>query len=532
MSARIETAGETLAGFLADEGADAPLFILPGNKVFTYGELSRNSAQVAAVLHSYGIGRGDTIAVYLGNQPEWMVAAFAAWRIGAAVLALNPRLGEKEVSDLIGRTGAKALFLAPGYRNGDLAKTIRKVSAKSSSTIKLVVSCDDESAEGLVSGADAISIAALPECEPAGLLAHPEDPCLYIATSGTTSLPKIVSHRQDRVVRHSRNVSQAMGLDADSRVLLAVPLCGGFGFSIAMMAIASGIPLVMLDAFDPVEVSGVINEAGVTHALGTNDMLDSLLKVVSGERPFPGLRMYGHANFTPGLTELPEIAERHGVHMRAMYGLSESLALVAMRAADDPLEVRAEAGGTLTTPGARLRIADPISGEELAEGQSGEIQILSPNVMTGYLNDPERTAGAFTEDGYLRTGDMGVRGPNDTFTLLTRINDVLRIGGYLVAPEEIEVVISADPDVDSCQVVAVTLPQGPRPVAFVVPATGRTPDTAALIEKCRDQLAVYKVPVHIFIIDEVPMVDGPNGLKVKKSALRDMAEKQLVTEGE
>lgn len=107
----------------------------------------------------------------------------------------------------------------------------------------------------------------------------------------------------------------------------------------------------------------------------------------------------------------------------------------------------------------------------------------------------------------------------------------MRIGGYLVAPEEIEVVINSDPDVDNSQVVAVTLPQGPRPVAFVIAAPGKTPDTAALIEKCRNQLAIYKVPVHIFVIDKFPVADGPNGLKVKKGELRDIAYKQLVANG-
>jgi len=530
MKTSIETTSGTPADFLASVDVDAPLFILPGAKTFTYGELRRDSAALAAVLHSQGVERGDTLAVCLGNQPEWMVVAFAAWRLGAAVLALNPRLGEKEISDLIRRTGSKALFLAPSYRNGALAATIGRVSAKDSATLRLIVSCDNTSAEGLVPGTHALSLTSLPQAEPVGVLAEPGDPCLYIATSGTTSLPKIVCHRQDRVTRHCQNVTNAIGFDADSRVLLAVPLCGAFGFAIAMSTIASGVPLVMLDTFKPTEVSIIINEMSVTHIMGTNDMLDSLLKVAPGERPFPTLRMFGHANFTPGLTKLPEMAEQRGVHMRGLYGLSETLAFVAARAAADPLEVRAEGGGALTTPEAKLRIADPVTGQEQPKGTLGEIQILSPNVMTGYLNDPERTAGAFTDDGYLRTGDMGLRGPNDTFTFIARINDVLRIGGYLVAPEEIEVVIRADPAVDQCQVVAVSLPQGPRPVAFIVAAPGQTPDTAALIERCREQLAIYKVPVRIYVIDEIPATNGPNGLKVKKGVLRDIASKQLAAE--
>jgi len=518
---------QLLCDFIAAVDDETPLFVRPGKADYTYGELKRESARLAGVLQAEGIGRGDAIALCLGNRPEWMVVAFAAWRLGAAVLALNPRFGSREIGDLILRTGSKALFLAPGYRDGAVADAFRRVPTEERASLKLIVSCDEVSAEGLAPGLRVLSLTDLPDAAPVGNLAEPDDPCLYMATSGTTSLPKIVHHRQDRVFRHCRNAGQVIGYDSSSRVLLAIPFCGGYGFAVAMTAIALGITIVLMDAFEPVEVARAINEHGVTHGMGTNDMLHNLLQVMPGGRPFPGLRMFGHANFTPGLTELPEEAERRGVKMRGFYGLSETLAFVGARSPDASLEERAAGGGVLTTPEAKLRIADPETGLEQPEGTPGEIQIKSPNVMVGYLNDPERTAAAFTDDGYFRTGDLGLRGKNDSFTFITRMNDVLRIGGYLVAPEEIEDIIKADPSVDQCQVVAITLDKGPRPVAFIVPAAGAKPDEAALMERCRAQLAIYKVPVRIFELDTIPVADGPNGLKVKKNVLREMAAERL-----
>lgn len=521
---------DRLCDLIRNVPAEAPLFLVPGQPDYTYGTLREESARLAAVLHARGIGRGDTVALCLGNRPEWMVTAFAAWQLGAATLTLNPRFGAKEIGDLIRRTGARVLVLAPGYRNGAVADTVSRVTPEDRASLELVLSADGTSAEGLVPGADTLLLSDLPEAPAVETLAEPDDACLYLATSGTTSLPKIVHHIQERVVRHCRNAAAAIGYGPDSRTILAIPFCGGYGFAVAMTTIVSGIPMVLLDAFDPEEVSRLINELGVTHAMGTNDMLDKLLKVTPGDRPFPGLKMFGHANFTPGLTELPPEAERRGVLMRGFYGLSETLAFVAARPADAPLSERQEGGGTLTTPEARLRVADPDTGAEQPEGAAGEVQILSPNVMVGYLNDPAKTAAAFTEDGYLRTGDLGLRGPGESFTFLTRMNDILRIGGYLVAPEEIEAVIKEDPAVDQCQVVSVTLKQGPRPVAFIVPTEGAAPDHAALTERCKSQLAIYKVPVRIFEIAEIPVVDGPNGLKVRKNELRDLARESLPDE--
>lgn len=509
---------------------DAPLFLMPDQPNYTYGQLQQDSARLAAVLHDHGIGRGDTVALCLNNRPEWMVAAFAAWQLGAAILALNPRFGAKEIGDLIRRTGAKALVLASGYRKGAVADTVSRVTETDRASLQLILSADGTPGDALFPGVETLVLSKLPEAPEIGILARPGDACLYLATSGTTSLPKIVHHIQEKVARHCRNAAAAIGFDSKSRTILTIPFCGGYGFAVAMTSIASGIPIVLLDAFDPEEMSQLINDLGVTHAMGTNDMLDKLLKVAPGDCPFPGLKMFGHANFTPGLTELPEEAERRGVLMRGFYGLSETLAFVAARSATAPLAERKEGGGVLTTPGARLRIANPDTGAEQPEGVAGEIQILSPNVMVGYLNDPAKTAAAFTDDGYLRTGDLGQRGPDDSFTFLTRMNDILRIGGYLVAPEEIEAVIKEDTAVDQCQVVSVSLRQGPRPVAFVVPAAGAKPDHTAITTRCKAQLAIYKVPVRIFEIDEVPVADGPNGFKVLKTVLRDMAQKAMADE--
>jgi len=146
--------------------------------------------------------------------------------------------------------------------------------------------------------------------------------------------------------------------------------------------------------------------------------------------------------------------------------------------------------------------------------------------MVGYLDDAAATEAAFTADGYLRTGDLGYRLPDGGVQFESRRNDVLRIGGYLVAPAEIEETILALDGITACQVVAVAQDTRVRPVAFVI---GRTdaPDETAIIEACRGRLAKYKVPIRVFNVTEFPSVDGPNGRKVKRNELRDLAMAML-----
>ena len=502
---------------------DDTALILPDGRV-SYGALASRSRAIASGLHEAGLRRGDRVALYLNNSPDWLSVAFAAWGLGIGVLALNPRLGPKEIGDLVSRTASRAIVLSPDLRGGACAQAVRETDPAQLASVELVVCCGSAAGrEPIVPGARHVMLEDLATARETTLTGQAGDPCLFLSTSGTTSLPKIVKHVQERVARHVEDSARVIGFEPGSSMLLAIPFCGGFGFTIALTSIAAGVPIVLVDAFDPAEASRLVQDHRVTHVMGTNDMLDKMLAAVEGERPFPSLRMFGHANFTPGLTALPAEAERRGVRMRGFYGLSETLAFVAARPADAPLAERAEGGGSLVCPDAALRIANPDTGQEAATGEAGEIQIRSPNMMIEYLDDPKRTGEAFMADGYLRTGDLGIGQPDGGFTFLTRMGDILRVGGYLVSPVEIEEVVKKEPGVAACQVVELASQKGARPVAFLVPEPGASIDADAIIARCRRELAVYKGPVHLFEIPELPVTDGPNGTKVKRNVLREMA---------
>ena len=179
------------------------------------------------------------------------------------------------------------------------------------------------------------------------------------------------------------------------------------------------------------------------------------------------------------------------------------------------------------SPLAHVRVRDPESGALLGVGQPGMLECAGPSLMAGYWGNEAATSQAMTPDGYVRTGDLGELDAHGGFTFLSRMGDVLRLSGFLVNPLEIEMHIQKVPGITGCQTVAVPRPEGVRAVAFVMLEPGATLDEAATIAHCKHGLANYKVPMRIFPIDDFPKTPSPNGFKIQRARLRDMALERL-----
>ena len=176
-----------------------------------------------------------------------------------------------------------------------------------------------------------------------------------------------------------------------------------------------------------------------------------------------------------------------------------------------------------------MRVRDPDTGAEQPPGRSGELELKGPSAMAGYFGDEAATARAVTGDGWLRTGDLGHVLDDGSFIFETRMGDVLRLGGYLVAPTEIEAYIQRHPTIEACQIVGVAGADGLTPVAFVTLRAGASFYEAGLRRFCADGLARFKVPARIFALDAFPMTASANGSKVQRSKLREMAQARLAT---
>ena len=252
-------------------------------------------------------------------------------------------------------------------------------------------------------------------------------PCNIFTTSGTTSAPKFVLHRQGAIASHAQQVARAFGFGAPETLSLAVlPLCGVFGFNQAMATLAAGKPTVLVESYEIEAIARLIERHRPTTMFGSDDMFARLLELVPGERPFPSIKWAGWANFNASLVNLPERAEARGLRLCGLYGMSEVQALYARQPLDAPLARRMLGGGVPVSPLAHVRVVD------------GELQCAGPSLMVGYYGNEKATAEVMTSDGYVRTGDLAEMDGHGGFTFLSRMGDVLRLSGFLVNPLEIE----------------------------------------------------------------------------------------------
>ena len=261
----------------------------------------------------------------------------------------------------------------------------------------------------------------------------------------------------------------------------------------------------------------------VTHFDGSDEMIDRLLRATDCDDIFERVGFVGYAIFNSYLDDIVERAERRGLHAVGLWGMSEMQALVTRRDREEPAESRKKGGGRLVSPRAAARVRDPETGALCPEGVAGELEINGPSRMLEYYGDPAATAEALTDDGFVRTGDLAQMEPSGGFEYLTRMGDVLRLGGFLVSPAEIEGEIQVHPTVAGVQVVSAPFEGSDRPIAFVLAEDGTSIDEAAVQAHCAARLARYKVPAKVVALDKFPVTESANGVKIQRARLRQMA---------
>ncbi|MBP0600595.1 AMP-binding protein [Herbaspirillum sp. LeCh32-8] len=527
----LQTMPALLARNVAERG-DAVAFI-DGEREISYREFDRMAARTAGWLHAQGVRPGDRVAVWLVNRMEWLAMYFGLAKVGAAMMTVNTRYRSHELAYILERSEASMLVLQLNFRKIDFPAVLRDVPAEAARALKKVVVVDAAGSalppEVLGKPTVAFDLAGLPDA-PVDDASTPESHSILFTTSGTTSGPKLVLHPQRTVTIHSQRVAPAYGFTEEgTRLLAALPFAGVFGFNAAMAAFAAGKPIVVMDTFDGPGAAQLINRHRVTHVFGSDEMFRRIVENGRGDLPFPSARVFGFACFHPGIVEYTQAAWARGIPMIGLYGSSEVQALFSLQQRALPLEERIKGGGLPASHGigAEVRIRDVDSGELVEAGQSGALEIRADTNFIGYLNNPEATAKAIDADGFFRTGDVGYLREDGSFVYVTRQGDAMRLGGYLVSPVEIEDVIKTVPGVADVQVVSVDIASQARPVAFVIAEPGQRPTEQDMVRAAGAALAAFKVPAHVWLVDEFPTTQSSNGTKIQRVKLRDMAMQRL-----
>jgi fatty-acyl-CoA synthase len=521
--------------------------VVLGEQRLTYDALRREGRRLARGLLALGLEPGDKVALWLPNRPEWLVAQHACARIGAVVVALNPRYRTHELDYILRQSDTAALLLQDHAGPVDYLEILAAVLPGLATAdpddlrvagfpaLRRVVCLSDDAYGGTLAyrdvveaGDDPALAAGLAERE-AGV--RPDDLLTLLYTSGTTSFPKgaMISHRN--AVPHGWASGQRIGLQAADRILHTLPFSGTWGgLVVPLMAITHGAALVLEEAFDPLLTLRLLGTERITVWNAVDAMLTAVLDHPELDRHDRSALRTGGVAMTGGGRDglFDEVVSRLGMRGAFQpYGMTEVNALALCPFPDDPLELRRHAG---VRPAADLevRVVDPASGADRAPGEAGELWLRGPLVTRGYYGKPEETTAVLDAAGWFHTGDLAVRDEAGHTFFLGRLRETLRIGHFMVAPAEIEAFLMTHPRVRQAFVVGVPDPRlGEVAVAFVIPRAGERVTEAELQDHCRGRLASFKIPRRVLAVDDVPRTPGPHGDKAQRGKLREEALRAL-----
>jgi acyl-CoA synthetase (AMP-forming)/AMP-acid ligase II len=474
-----------------------------GDQSFTWDQWRQRILRLTGALRDAGVRGGDRVAVLDLNHIATIELTLAGAALGAATVPANFRLSPEQIRYIL--EDSRPVIIFHGAQFADVADGLvpRRVT----------IGGDDDAYERFLA-------AGQPD---EGNRVGPGDPCLVMYTSGTTGRPKGAQLTHRSVNAHSEACAVGLPLGAADVNLVAMPLfhVGGSGY--AQVGIYAGAHTILLREPTPAALFGAI-AGGATHAFLVPTVIHGVLG--AGERAiaaFGGLKLVAYGAAPMPLPMLHKaLGAWPGVEFVQVYGMTEisgvATLLTAAAHRDDAHPERLASGG-LPLPGVEVRIADPVTLDELKPGETGEIWCRSAQVMRGYLNKPEATAAAITADGWLRSGDIGRTDEAGFVYVMDRLKDMIITGGENVYGPEVESVLNACPGVSEGVIIGVPDDRwGETVKAVVVPLPGAGLSAADVIGFCRAHLAHYQCPSSVDIVAELPR--SATG-KVLKRSLRE-----------
>ena len=481
-----------LASIIEPHPADAVAVISRGRPC-TYGQLRDQVGALRGALVQLGVGRGDRVALVCENVRYFVDVYLATLGIGAVAVPLNPTNPAAALTREIATVGAKVVFVGPSART-----TWAAVDRTHVPTVELVIGTDGQAVGDALVFEQLLATPAVPIVDVVDT-----DLAALMFTSGTVGAPVAAQLTHGNLLA---NLHQSQhGLDpivATDVIYGVLPLHHIFGLNVVLdIALLVGACVVLVQRFDPSTALETIAERKCTIVVGAPPMWVAWSHFAQADRAaFATVRMA-----LSGAAKLPEAAAREfadafGLQIREGYGLTEASPVVTASAGIEP---RLGSIGQVL-PGIEVRLVDPM-GDDVIDGDAGEIWVRGPNVFGGYWNDPTGTAKALTADGWLRTGDIAVMDDDGYLFIVDRAKDLIIVSGFNVYPAEVEDALLEHPGVAEAAVVGVAHPHtGEAVKAYVVAELGTELYEEELIEFCLDRLARYKCPTKVLVVPELP----------------------------
>ncbi|HEX7378866.1 MAG TPA: AMP-binding protein [Pirellulales bacterium] len=538
---------------------------------YTYRQLSDKVDEAARGLLSLGLSRGDHVALWATNVPQWVVLQWATARLGMVLVTINPAYRAFELRYVLAQCDAKALFLVDQFKSSNYFGMLADVcpqlpqfepgqlNAADFPCLRWVVAVKGEPPPGMLSWENFSRRGAARDDDLAALQARlsPDDAINIQYTSGTTGFPKAATLSHRNLLINAYFVGDCQRLTWQDRLCVPVPFYHCFGCVLgSLCSVVHGAAMILpAESFQPTATLDAIERERATALYGVPTMfIAQLHDETFRRRDLTSLRTGIMSGSPCPIEVMKQVVDRMGIHdITIAYGQTEASPVITQTHIDDPLEIRVETVGK-PLPGVEIKLADPASGEalgdsklgdsklggsklggsklggselgrselggsEVGRSEQGELCCRGHLVMLGYYKNPEATAAAIDAEGWLHTGDLAVRLPNGCYRITGRIKDMVIRGGENVYPREIEEFLFTHPGIEQAAVFGVPDVKFVEELcAWVKLKPGADLTEEELRQFCRGRLAHYKVPRYFRFVGEFPQtVTG----KLQKFKMRE-----------
>ena len=507
---------------------------------YSYRQFTEVVEECARALMALGLRKGDHVAVWGQNVPEWLTLQFATGKMGAVLVTVNPAYQARELKYVLDQSDAAALFLTSGVKDADFLEVLRRavpeldgaleaeISTEELPFLKHTVLMGEDPPDNLpvmgwdefVSRADEVSEDELGERQ-ASLDAGDVINMQY--TSGTTGFPKGVQLTHSNIVKNAFHIGECMRLGPEDRVCIPVPFFHCFGCVLGTLnTVTHEATMVPVESFDPLRVLEAVHEERCTALLGVPTMFIAELEHEDfGQYDTSSLRTGIMAGSPCPIEVMKKVVDVMGAsEITIAYGQTESSPVITQTRTDDSLERRVSTVGR-KLPDVEVKIVDVDTGEEAGPGEQGDLCTRGYHVMRGYYKMDDRTREVIDEDGWLHTGDLAVMDEDGYVKITGRAKDMIIRGGENVYPREIEEFLYTHPDISDVQVYGVPDEKyGEKVAAAIIPRRDASLSADQVRDFCAENIARFKVPYYVDFVEDYPMTASG---KIQKYRLREAA---------
>ena len=505
----------------------------------TYRQFQQAVDDLARGLMALGVQKGEKVAIWATNIPNWVILQFATAKIGAILLTVNINYKRAEIEYLLGQSETENLFLIDGYQDTDYITTIYdlvpelktmergRLASSRFPHLRRVCFLGLEKHRGMYSIPEINALAAMvgdEEYQARQATLSPHDVVNMQYTSGTTGFPKGVMLTHHNIGNNGYFVGANQLLTEKDRLCVPVPLFHCFGCVMGVIgSVSHGSCLVILEGFDPVMVMTSVEKERCTALYGVPTMFIAILDhPLFAKFDFSSLRTGIMAGSNCPIKVMEQVIDKmHMTDVTICYGLTETSPVMTYTRIGDDIRLRVETVGR-ALPHIEVKIIDPKTGETLPPGTQGEVCCRGYSIMKGYYNNEEATRKTITDDGWLRSGDLGILDEAGNLRITGRHKDMIIRGGENIYPREIEEFLYHMDGIKDVQVAAVPSPKyGEEVGAFVIRREDANIEASDVIDFCRGKIARFKVPKYVHFVDGYPMTASG---KIQKYKLSEMSE--------